>query len=123
MENLPVQILKGSIDLWKGFNNKPKTYFYIHYFKQIKQRELKTYIQRLQENKKYLFKSMLEHGFTSEQTVKLNLKSKLEKRRLSTKLKELNIEPYNVTIVTHFPKFNEHGNFSEVYYNKTEIIY
>jgi hypothetical protein len=123
MENLLVYVLKESIDSWKGFNNKPITYFYIHYFRQSKQIKLKAYIQRLQENKTFLFKCMLEDGFTSEQTVKLNLKSKLEKRRLSIKLKELNIEPYNVRIVTHFPKCNKHENFSEVYYNGTEIIY
>ena len=35
MENSPVYVLKNEIDLWKGFKNKPYTYFYKHYFSQI----------------------------------------------------------------------------------------
>jgi hypothetical protein len=77
----------------------------------------------LDDNKEYLFKTLLEAGYTNEEIVRLNYKSKLEKIRLSKKLEELNIKSYEIKTIEQFPILNKHGNFKEVYFNNREIIF
>jgi hypothetical protein len=135
MNKLPLEILKyindfkpphpleSEIKKWRGFNNKPTSYFYKYYLRQnnvLKTQHKRKYIE---EHKLFLFKCMLEDGYTNEQIVKLNYKSKLEKIKLAKRLLEMNIKSYMVRTCTHFPKLNKHGNFSEVYYNDVEIIF
>lgn len=117
----PKHPLENYIERWRGYKNKPTCYFYVYYFMNLREKQKNR--NYLEERKQYLFKNMLEDGFTNEQTVKLNYKSKLEKRRMLKKLEELNIKSYEVKTVTHFPKLNKHGNFSEVYFNNLEIIF
>ena len=116
----PVHPLKRKIDDWLDYG-KRRPYFYKYYFR--RKQELQDKIKRNEEHKNWHFRCMLEDGFTSEQTVKLNYKSKLEKQRLNKRLAELGIEKYMISTVTHFPKLNKHGNFSEAYHNNVEIIF
>ena len=99
-------------------------YFYDYYFEYSnKNREIQKKRKYLDDNKEYLFKTLLEDGYTNEEIVRLNYKYKLENIRLSKKLEELNIKSYEIKTVTQYPRLNKHGNFSEVYFNNREIIF
>jgi hypothetical protein len=115
-----VNVLNNDIKKW----GMKRTYFYKYYFntdnitKKRKERDYNI------ENKKHTIKVLLENKkHTIEEAITLLYESKLQKIRLNKKLSELNIKSYECVIVTHFPKRNKHGNFSEVYYKNKGIIY
>ena len=117
------KLFEKYIKLWKGVNNKPKCYFKVYYFNKIQNWD-KTKKQQIEEdNKNYMFNCLLKDGFTHEQIVKHIHKNKLEKKRLTHKLKEINVKYYDVKTCTCFPTLNKHGNYTTVYYNGTEIIF
>ena len=120
MNQLLIDSLEMEIFRWH--DRRPKTYFYKYYLgkKSYKREEERKYKEK---HRLFRFNCMLEDGFTNEQIVKLFYKSRLEKKRLSKKLIELNIEPYMVNSIIHFPILNKNGNFSEVYYNNVEILF
>ena len=118
----PAHPLKRDIDNWRRCG-KRIPYFHKYYFKQPKIIELQTKKKRIEDDRRFQFRCMLEDGFTNEQTIKLNYKNKLEKQRLNKKLAELGLEKYMISMTTHFPTLNKHGNFSEVHHNKVEIIF
>ena len=60
---------------------------------------------------------------SNEDAVKLKHRAYLDKKRMHSRLKELNIKLYEVSIRTHIRKTNAPVNFSRVYYKCTEIIY
>jgi len=122
----PKHPLEDKIKSWRGPKDKPRCYFYEYYFEYSnKIREMQKKRKHLEDRKEYLFKNMLENGYTNEEIVKLNYKYKLEHIRLSKKLKELklNVKSYEITTIEQFPKLNKHGNFREVYFNNREIIF
>ena len=57
----------------------------------------------------------------NEEAVKLKHKCYLDKKRMITKLKSLN-NP-SCKIITHIPRLNKHGNYSEIFYEDKEIVY
>ena len=57
----------------------------------------------------------------NEEAVKLKHKCYLDKKRMITKLKSLN-NP-SCKIITHIPRLNKHGNYSEIFYKDKEIVY
>ena len=120
----PKHPLEDEIKHWRGPKDKPRCYFYEYYFEwSIKIIERKKKRKYLEDHKEYLFKTLLEDGYTNEEIVRLNYKSKLEKIRLSKKLEELNIKSYEIKTVEHFPRLNKHGNFREIYFKDREIIF
>jgi hypothetical protein len=60
---------------------------------------------------------------SNEDAVKLKHRAYLDKKRMHSKLKELDIKLYEVSIRTHIRKTSAPVNFSRVYYKGTEIIY
>ncbi len=111
------------IESWKGVYGKPTCYFYVFYFRLI-QNANKIEKKRIEENNKnYMFNCLIKDGYTNEQIVKHVYKNKLEKKRLHQKLKELNINYYDVKTTTYFPILNKHGKYTTVYNNGTEIIF
>ena len=120
----PKHPLENEIKSWRGPKDKPRCYFYEYYFEYSnKIREMQKKRKYLDDHKEYLFKTLLEDGFTNEEIVRLNYKSKLEKIRLSKKLEELNIKSYEIKTVEQFPILNKHGNFKQVYFKDREIIF
>jgi hypothetical protein len=71
----------------------------------------------------FYFSTMLQDGFDMESAVRLKYKSKLEKIRLNSKLKELNIKPWEISTRECFPRTNKHGNFKTVMYKGKELIF
>ena len=59
----------------------------------------------------------------NEEAVKLKHRAYLDKKRMHSKLKELDIKIYEVSITTHVRKTNTPVNFSKVMYKGKEIIY
>jgi hypothetical protein len=116
------KLFEKDIKSWKGVNNKPTCYFNVYYFRKMynPNKTKKLHIQ--EEHKNFMFNSLLKDGYTHEQIVKHIYKNKLEKKRLTQKLKELNINN-DIKTTTYFPKLNKHGNYTTVYYNGTEIIF
>jgi len=120
----PKHPLEDKIKSWRGPKDKPTCYFYKYYFEwSYKIKEMQKKRKYLDDRKEYLFKTLLEDGYTNEEIVRLNYKSKLEKIRLSKKLEELNIKSYEITTIEQFPILNKHGNFKQVYFKDREIIF
>jgi hypothetical protein len=71
----------------------------------------------------FYFSTMLKDGFDMETAVRLKYKSKLEKIRLNNKMKELNINPWEISSRECFPRTNKHGNFKSVWYKGDEILF
>ena len=117
------KLFSNHIEAWKGVLNKPTCYFYIFYFGIIQNAKKITKNNIEYNNKNYMFDCLLKDGYTNEQIVKHIYKNKLEKKRLRQKLKELNINHYDVKTNTNFPILNKHGNYTTLYINGTEIIF
>ena len=78
-------------------------------------------VKRFIYHNDFWIKSMSE--LSNEEAVKLKHRAYLDKKRMHSKLKELNIKLYQCQITTHIRKTNAPVNFSKVYYKGTEIIY
>eukprot|EP01041_Mallomonas_annulata_P011592 gene11592-24266_t len=111
-----------------GYTYDPKTYSWFTTDEDNELiKEFNTKFLKQKENKArhieyldYAFKTMKG---SNEDKVKLFYNSKLEKKRLNKKLKELKIAIYEVSTTTHFPRKNKYGNFSEAYYKGKEIMF
>ena len=117
------KLFEKEIKSWKGRTNKPTCYFYVYYFRKNQNSSITKRLNQEKESKEYLFKCLLKDGYTSEEIVNHIYNSKLEKERLNQKLKELNINHYDVKTITKFPVLNKLINYTTVYYNGTEIIF
>jgi hypothetical protein len=100
-----------------------RQYFYQHYFNRTEIIKLQTNRDRIEDNKTFKYRLMVEDGYSIEESVKLYQELLQEKRRLKSKLNDLNINPWEITSCTHFPRKNKNNNFSEAYISGVEIIY
>ena len=92
--------------------------FYKYYFRHSLDRALKR--KNDTENKEFFFRCLLEDGFSSEQIVKIRFETKQREKRLKLKLKELNLEPWDIsTTSSSFHLTAKHNNieiFNEKFY-------
>ena len=119
---LPPHPLQHQISRWEIDNllSKYKQRFHKWFFSPMCMQKKKEKITRFIKENDFWIKIS---GLSNEKAVKLKHRCYLDKKRMNKKLKELNIKTYQCRIVTHIPQLNEHGNFSEVYFNDQEIIY
>ena len=119
---LPPHPLQHQISRWEIDNllSKYKQRFHKWFFSPMCMQKKKEKITRFIKENDFWIKIS---GLSNEKAVKLKHRCYLDKKRMNEKLKELNIKTYQCRIVTHIPQLNEHGNFSEVYFNDQEIIY
>ena len=111
---LPPHPLQKEINYWSR-----KQYFHKWYFSQSRLQKCKNKIKRFIEDNNFWIKMS---DLSNEDAIKLKHKCYLDKKRMTTKLIEMKLE-YHCKIVTHIPRLNKHGNYSEIYYNGEEIIY
>ena len=108
----PIAILL-SRDIY--FWGRKRTYFYKYYLQQKEIKELRARRERYFEEKDFYFKCCLEDGYSLEQIVKIRFESKQRKKRLNNKLKELNLNYWDVKIYSSL-------NFLKAVYNCSEIF-
>ena len=141
MENLTIQSIKkirsvtrhpmkSTIRMWNDWtedwteeywNLDPDRYFTSYYYNSYrsggqKMNKIKNFIER---NDFWIKMSELPN----EEAVKLKHRAYLDKKRMHSKLKELDIKIYEVSITTHVRETNTPINFSKVMYKGKEIIY
>ena len=87
--------------------------FYKYYFRHSLDRALKR--KNETENKNFFFRCLLEDRYSSEQIVKIRFESNQRKKRLNNKLKELNLNYWDVKIYSSI-------NFLKAVYNCREIF-
>jgi len=97
-----------------------KKYFYKWYFDKHSMTKKQNSIERFIHDNDFWIKMS---GLNNENAVKLKHKCNLDRSRMRLKLKELNIQIYEVSKTTHIPRLNQHGNYSEVYLKNQEIVY
>ena len=97
------------------FWGRKRTYFYKYYFQQKKLKEFRERRERYFEEKDYYFKCCLEDGYSLEQIVKIRFESNQRKKRLNNKLKELNLNYWDVKIYSSI-------NFLKAIYDSIEIF-
>ena len=114
---LPPHPLTKDIEIW---SRGRRDYFYKWYFSDTSMQKKKEKITRFISDNDFWIKIS---GLSNEKAVKLKHRCFLDTKRMREKLKQMNIKHYLCTIITHIPSLNEHGNFSEVYFNDQEIIY
>ena len=120
---------KNQLTKWKE-SGKRRPYFSKYYLNKLqcnpRYMRLKDARIKNEENNKYIYKYCLEDGFTMEETIKLYYKIKVEKIRLANKLKELNINPWEVQKTNADIKLssrNKPGNLTKAFYKGNEIIF
>ena len=114
-EFIPPHPLQREINMWSR-----NTHFYRWYFAKDSSTKRKDKIKRFIEDNDFWIKTS---GLNNERAVKLKHACYIDKKRMLTKLKQLNIAPYLCGFTTHIPRLNTHGNYSEVFYKNQEIIY
>jgi hypothetical protein len=110
---LPPHPLQIEINLWSR-----KQYFYKWYFSQIRLQKVKIRINKFVDHNNFWINMS---DLPNEKAVILKHKCHLDKLRMVKKMKEMRIE--HCKIVTHIPRLNQHGNYSEIYYKDQEIVY
>jgi len=112
---LPPHPLQKEINMWSR-----KQYFYKCYFDKTNSQKQRHKIKRFVEDNDFWIKMT---GLPNEEAVKLKHRCYLDKKRMISKLDEMKIRLGQCETVTHIPRLNKHGNFTEVYYNGEEIVY
>ena len=112
---LPPHILEEQIKSWSR-----KKYFYKWYFEKMSSQKQIQKIKRFVHDNDFWIKMS---GLSNEGSVKLKHKCHLDKKRMNSKLDEMKIRLGRCQIITHIPRLNKHGNYSEVFHNGEEIIY
>ena len=108
------ELLKRDIMIW----GCKKTYFYKHYFQKIeiiKQRERR---ERNLEYKDFFFKCLLEDGYTVKQIIKQRYEMNQCNKRLNIKLKELNLEKWQIKSSVSYNHLQAEYN-GELIFNET----
>jgi hypothetical protein len=119
---------KKRVNNWKD-SGKRRSYFSKYYFNDLKYfrgyLRLKNARIKKEEDNEYKYKCCLEDGFTMEETIKVYYRLKLEKIRLANKLKELNINSWEITTTSFFnySSRNKEGNFIKAFYKGNEILF
>ena len=86
-------LLKRDIEYW----GRKRMYFNKYYFQKPGVIKMMTKLQRHNSHDDFYFRCYKEDGFTTEQAVKIRYESKQRKTRLAKKLKELNLNIWNVS--------------------------
>ena len=119
---LPPHPLQNQISQWNESNlfHSRKQYFHKWYFSRIPMQKSKDKIKRFMNDNDFWIKMS---NLPNEEAVKLKHKCYLDGKRMNEKLKQMNIKKCQCKTITHIPRLNKHGNFSEVFFNGQEIIY
>ena len=119
---LPPHPLQDQIKRWEIDNllSKYKKNFYRWYCFNYSMEKKKEKITRFISDNDFWIKVS---GLSNEKAVKLKHRCFLDNKRMKEKLKQMNIKHHLCRIITHIPRLNKHGNFSEVFFNDQEIIY
>jgi len=112
---LPPHPLQKEMNKWSR-----KQYFNKWYFDQYDMQKTKMKIKQFVDDNDFWIKM---NRSSNEDAVKLKHKCFLDKQRLACKLNSMNLKMFQCHSVTHIPRLNIHGNYSEVYHNGQEIIY
>jgi hypothetical protein len=86
-------LLKHDIEVW----GRKRMYFNKYYFKKPRVIQMMTKLQRHNSHDDFYFRCYTEDGFTTEQAVKIRYESKQRKTRLAKKLKELNLNMWDIS--------------------------
>ena len=86
------ELLKRYIMIW----GHKRTYFYKHYFERDEIRKQKENRRRQVDYKEFFFKCLLEDGYTVKQIIKQRYEMNQCNKRLNIKLKELNLEKWQI---------------------------
>ena len=105
------ELLKRYIMIW----GRKRTYFYKHYFERDEVKKQRENRIRQLDSKEFFFKCLLEDGHTVKQIIKQRYEMNQCKKRLNIKLKELNLEKWQI-------KSRENNTHLQAYYNG-EIIF
>ena len=105
-------LLSRDIYLW----GRKRTFFYKYYFERKEIKELRVKLERYFDEKDFYFKCLIEDGYSLEQIVKIRFESNQRTKRLNNKLKELNLNYWDVKIYSSI-------NFLTAVYNCSEIFY
>ncbi len=104
-------LLKRDIEYW----GRKRMYFNKYYFQKPRVIQMMTKLQRQTSHDDFYFRCYKEDGFTTEQAVKFRYESKQRKNRLAKKLKELNLNIWNVSTT-------ETRQYLKAYHNGVEIF-
>jgi len=108
----PIAILLNRyIYIW----NHKRTFFYKYYFERKEIKELILKRKNYLQEKDFYFKMLQESSYSLEQIVKIRFESNQRKKRLNNKLKELNLNYWDVKIYSSL-------NFFKAVYNCSEIF-
>jgi hypothetical protein len=110
-------LLSRDIYLW----GRKRTFFYKYYFERKEIKELRVKLERYFDEKDFYFKCLIEDGYSLEQIVKIRFQTKQREKRLKIKLKELNLEPWDIsTTSSSFHLTAKHNNI-EIFNEKFSI--
>ena len=104
-------LLNRCIFLW----GRERTFFYKYYFDRKEIKELRARLERYFDEKDFYFKCCLEDGYSLEQIVKLRFESNQRKKHLKIKLKEMNLNYWDIKISSTI-------NVLKAEYNNIEIF-
>ena len=104
-------LLNRDIYFW----GRKRTYFYKYFLEKKEIKELRARREIYFEEKDFYFKCLLEDGYSLEQIVNIRFETNQRKKRLNKKLKELNLNYWDVKIYSHI-------NFLKAVYNSIEIF-
>ena len=93
--------------------------FYKYYFRHSLDRALKR--KNETENKNFFFRCLLEDRYSSEQIVKIRFETKQREKRLKLKLKELNLESWDISTTSSIKHITAKHNNIEIF-NETYFI-
>ena len=104
-------LLKRDIEYW----GRKRMYFNKYYFQKPRVIQMMTKLQRHNSHDDFYFRCYTEDGFTTEQAVKIRYESKQRKTRLAKKLKELNLNIWNVSTTETRQNLKAYHNGVEIF--------
>ena len=104
-------LLKYDIEYW----GRKRMYFNKYYFKKPRVIQMMTNLQRHNSHDDFYFRCCKEDRLSTEQAVKLKYESKQRKKRLANKLKELNLNTWDISTTSSL-------RYLKAYHNGVEIF-
>ena len=104
-------LLKRDIEYW----GRKRMYFNKYYFQKPRVIQMMTKLQQHNSHDDFYFRCYKEDGFTTEQAVKIRYESKQRKTRLAKKLKELNLNIWNVSTTETRQNLKAYHNGVEIF--------